>query len=238
MAATNSYNVFGSIIDIYNFDSTTGEALGMRPGSPIRAHTSKSRILHKAQRKLSSILQTYYYNLAPSPWSPPTIYLRLHRSLESLEDVLHQLIQCNIDDRLGTVGFVTHGLLDLFQEVELLLMSSRVDGPRNDKWWERFAKSLQDDDSACYEQYQRARENIDQFTWAGRLILRVSVHGEYTRRISVTGGKLDTTLVKLCEEQLGLYVWDTDNSEGMFLYCSRSRSITNQKTHLCYRKQL
>ena len=214
MTGTTSYGAFRSIIDIYNFDSTTGEALGI--GSPIRAHANKTQILHRTQRKLSSILQTYFYNLAPSPWSPPTTYVALHQSLETLEDVLHQLIRSEIDDRLGTLGLITHGLLDLMQELELLLMSSKVDGPRDGKWWERFAKILLDDGSSGGKQYKDAQENIEYFTWVGRMILRVSAHGDYTRRISAAGNKLDEILSKVCEEQLGLYARDRGAGEGMF----------------------
>ncbi|KAF8428794.1 hypothetical protein EV426DRAFT_585962 [Tirmania nivea] len=214
MAGTISYGAFRSIIDIYNFDSTAGEALGI--GSPIRVHANKTQILHRTQRKLSSILQTYFYNLAPSPWSSPTPYLALHQSLETLEDVLHQLIRCEINDRLRTLGLIIHGLLDLMHELELLLMSSKVDGPRDEKWWDRFARVILDDGSSSGKQYLEAQENIDYFTWAGRMILRVSAHGDYTRRISATGNKLDGILFKVCEEQLGLYAWDGGPAEENF----------------------
>ncbi|RPB25088.1 hypothetical protein L211DRAFT_867524 [Terfezia boudieri ATCC MYA-4762] len=214
MAGTISYGAFRSIIDIYNFDSTTGETLGI--GSPIRGHANKTQILHRTQRKLSSILQTYFYNLTPSPWSPPTAYLALHHSLETLEDVLHQLIRCEIDDRLGTLGLITHGLLDLMQELELLLMSSKVDGPRDEKWWERFAKALLDDGSSSGKQYREAQENVEYFTWVGKMILRVSAHGDYTRRISATEDKLDVILSKVCEELLGLYARDRGAGEESF----------------------
>lgn len=212
---TSSY-AFGSIIDIYNFDSTTGAALGI--GSPTRGKSHS--IIQRAQLKLSSILQTYFYNLAPSPWSPPTIFLSLHRSLEALEDILHQLERYDVDSGLGILGLVTHGLFDLLQEVELLLMSSRVDGPRDEAWWERFAKELQDTENSATGESQairQARDNIDYFVWAGKWILRVSVHGEYTRRISAAGDKLETMLVKLCNQQLDLYVWDGADGEGKYI---------------------
>lgn len=217
--ATKSSYAFGSIIDIYHYDSITGDSMGM--GSPLGGHANGSQIIQRAQRKISSMLQSYYYNLAPNPWSPPTIYLALHQSLETLEDVLHQLTRCNIDDRLGTLGLVTHGLLDLLQEVELLLMSSRVDGPRNEKWWERFAKTMQENKNSNGEQYRQARENVQYFSWAGRLILRVSVHGEFTRRISSTGDKLDAMLMTLCNKQLGLYIWNDVIDQGMYHWASK-----------------
>jgi len=217
MATTVSYGSFRSIKEIYNFDSTTGEALGV--GSPIRAHANKTPILDQTQRKLSAILQMYFYNLAPSPWSPPTPYLALHQSLEVLEDVLHQLIRCEIDDRLGTLGLITHGLLDLMQELELLLMSSKVDGPRDEVWWEGFVKTLLGDGSSSGKQYRDVQESVEYFTWAGRIILRVSVNGDYTRRISAIGTKLDEILSKECEEHLGLYTWDEGAGESMYLRC-------------------
>ncbi|KAF8470811.1 hypothetical protein BDZ91DRAFT_847092 [Kalaharituber pfeilii] len=236
MASVPSSYPIGSIIDIYNFDSTTGVGLGV--GSPARGTARLgSEAIRRAQSKLAAILQTYFYNISPSPWTPPAVYLSLHRSLEALEDALYQTDQCRTGVQEGILGLLTNGLFDLLQAIELLLMSSRVDGPRNEKWWDRFAKELHElDNSGQGNAFQEARENVDYFTWVTRWILRVSVHGEYTRRITVAGDKLEKMLVKLCDSQLELYKWDGADGEEPFDMTKRFSEMATYQGDLFLRQ--
>ena len=210
MISTASY-AFGSIIDIYNSESPT--IGGGSPGSGYQLHG-----VLRAQQKLGSILQTYFYNLAPSPWSPPSIYLSLFQALESLEGVLSQLGLCRDGMEPTILAVVNQGLYDLLQEVELLLMSSKVDGPRDTRWWDKFSKKLRNEDNGNItggqQTFVKARENVAFYIWVGKWVLRVGVNGGYTRRMIGVAHQLEEALGKMFEDQLSLYVWDEEDGEG------------------------